>query len=99
VPDDFDLTIHWDDYFDAGQAGGKSVRSIQQRNKPEKRSLLLCVLPFAVFWTAINISPELGAYIAIIAAASIPLFLRAFAFFIYDAIGSFSVIALSIASL
>jgi multimeric flavodoxin WrbA len=99
VSGDFDLMIHWDEYFAGGQAGGKSGRAVQRQNKPEKRSLLLCVLPFAVFWTVINMSPELGAYIAIVAAASVPLFLRIFALTIYDAIGGFSVIALSIASL
>jgi multimeric flavodoxin WrbA len=99
VSGDFDLLIHWDDYFGGREAGGKSIRSIQQRSKPEKRSLLLCVLPFAVFWTAITLFPEQGAYIAIIAAAAVPLFLRAFAFTVYDAISGFSVIVLSIASL
>jgi multimeric flavodoxin WrbA len=96
---DFDLMIHWDEFFAGGQAGGKSGRAIQMRNKPEKRSLLFCVLPFAVFWTVINMFPEFGAYIAVIAAASVPLFLRVFALTIYDAIGGFSVIVLSIASL
>jgi multimeric flavodoxin WrbA len=96
---DFNLMIHWDEYFAGGQADEKSGRAAQRRNKPEKHSLLLYVLPFAVFWTVINVFPEFGAYIAIIAAAAAPLFLRAFAFTIYDTISGFSVIALSVASL
>jgi hypothetical protein len=96
---DFDLMIHWDDYFDGGQAVGKPVHSIQKRNKPDKRSLSLCVLSFAVFWTVGAMFPESGAYITIIAAASVPLFLRVFALTVYDAIGGFSVIVLSVASL
>ena len=96
---DFDLMIHWDEYFDGGQAGGKPVRPPQRQNRPGKTSLLLCILPFSVFWTAVNMFPEPGASIAIIAAASDPLFLRVFALTIYDANGSFSVIVLSIASL
>jgi multimeric flavodoxin WrbA len=99
VSGDFSLMIRWGEYFGGGQAGGKSGRAIQRQNKPEKRSLLLCVLPFTVFWTTINMLPEFGAYITIIAAASVPLFLRVFALTIYDVIGSFSVIVLSIASL
>jgi putative sterol carrier protein len=96
---DFTLMIHWDEYFGGALAGGKSIRPIQGQNKPEKRSLLFCILPFALFWTVINILPELGAYIAIIAAASVPLFLRSFSLTIYDVISSFSVTVLSIASL
>ncbi|MHB9295524.1 hypothetical protein PilKf_01270 [Pillotina sp. SPG140] len=98
VEGDFDLMIHWDDYFSGALAGGTSGSAKQTRNKPAKRSLLLCVLPFAVFWTAINMFPEFGAYIAVIAAASVPLFLCALSLTIYDAISSFSVIVLSIAS-
>ncbi|MHB9293587.1 hypothetical protein Holit_02714 [Hollandina sp. SP2] len=99
VSGDFSLMIHWDKYFGGGEAGGKPVRTVQRQSKPENRSLLLCILPFAVFWTTINMLPEFGAYVTIIAAASVPLFLCVFALTIYDAIGSFSVIALSIASL
>jgi hypothetical protein len=95
----FNLMIHWDEYFAGGQAGGKSAGTVQGQNRPEKRSLLLYVLPFAVFWATITMYPELGAHIAIITAAAVPLFLRAFALTLYDAIGSFSVIVLSIASL
>jgi hypothetical protein len=58
---------------------------------------LFCILPFAVFWTVINMFPEFGVYIAIIVAAS-PLFSHRFALTIYDTISGFSVVALSIAS-
>jgi multimeric flavodoxin WrbA len=99
VSGDFNLMIHWDEYFGGGQAGGKPARAVQNQRKPEKRSLLFCILPFSVFWALINVLPELGAYITIIAAASVLLFVRFFTLTIYDAISSFSVIALSIASL
>jgi hypothetical protein len=91
--------IHWDEYFGGGQIGGKPARPMQKQNKPEKRSLLFCILPFSLFWTLVNVLPELGAYITIIAAASVPLFMRTFSLTLYDVISSFSVIALSIASL
>jgi hypothetical protein len=99
VSGDFSLMIHWDKYFGGGLAGGKPVRPTQGQNKPERHSLLFFILPFALFWTVINMLPKLGAYIAIIAAAAVPLFLRSFSLTIYDAISSFSVIALSVASL
>ncbi|GHU27128.1 hypothetical protein FACS1894164_19050 [Spirochaetia bacterium] len=95
VHGDFNLMLHWDDYFGGGPARGKSIR----QNKPEKRSLLFCIVPFMVFWTVINLLPEFGAYIAIIVAASVPLFSHSFALTRYDTISSFSVIALSIATL
>ncbi|MDR2211371.1 MAG: NAD(P)H-dependent oxidoreductase, partial [Spirochaetaceae bacterium] len=99
VSGDFNLMLHWDEYFGGGETGGKPARAAEGQKKPEKRSLLFCILPFAVFWTLINVLPELGAYITIIAAASVPLFMRAFSLTLYDVVSSFSVIALSIASL
>ncbi|GMO61886.1 MAG: hypothetical protein Ta2A_08240 [Treponemataceae bacterium] len=99
VHGDFNLMLHWDDYFGVASADGKSRRSVQMQNKPEKRSLLFCIVPFMVFWAVINLLPEFGAYIAIIVAASIPLFSHSFALTIYDTISSFSVIALSVTAL
>jgi hypothetical protein len=107
---DFNLMIHWGEYFGGGRASGKSVgnvsapHAIHTQNNPElavpaKRSLLFCILPFAVFWTVINLLPEFGVYIAIIVAASVPLFSHSFALTVYDTTTSFSVVALSIASL
>jgi hypothetical protein len=98
---DFDLMIHWDEYFGKGQASEKSGGSAlaQRQNKPVIRSVLFCILPFAVCWTVINALPEFGMYIAIILAASVPLFSHGFTLTIYDTISSFSVIALSVASL
>jgi multimeric flavodoxin WrbA len=87
---DFSLMIHWEEYFGGAPRG---------HNKGEKRSLALCILPFAMFWTTSVLLPEYGACISIITAASVPLFLRVFALTIYDAISSFSVVALSVASL
>jgi multimeric flavodoxin WrbA len=95
---DFNLMIHWDEYFGGGLASGKANHAIQTQNKPAKRSLLFCILPFAVFWTVINMLPEFGAYIAIIVAASVSLFSHRFALTTYDTISSFSVVALSVAS-
>ncbi|GHU40441.1 hypothetical protein FACS1894190_07340 [Spirochaetia bacterium] len=99
VHGDLNLMLHWDDYFGVAPAGGKSIRSVQMQNKPEKRSMLFCIVPFMVFWTVINLLPEFGAYIAIIVAASVPLFSHSFALTKYDTTSSFSVIALSIVSL
>jgi multimeric flavodoxin WrbA len=107
VSGDFDLMLHWDDYFVGGQtsgqtsgkAGGQAARSTQKQSNPEKRSMLFCLLPFSLFWTLTNMLPELGAYITIIASASIPLFQRSFSLTIYDVVSSFSIILLSVASL
>jgi multimeric flavodoxin WrbA len=95
---DFNLMIHWDEYFGGGLASGKSNHAMQTQNKLTKRSLLFCILPFAVFWTVINMLPEFGAYITIIVAASVLLFSHRFALTPYDTISSFSVVALSVAS-
>jgi hypothetical protein len=101
VQGDFELMIHWNEYFGGGQAREKSVGSnaAQAHNKPAKRSLLFCILPFVVFWTALTALPEFGMYVAIILAASVPLFSHRFSLTVYDTISSFSVVALSIASL
>lgn len=69
VKGDFDLMIHWDDYFGVGQA-----KQVSQKNKKQKGTdMTILLLPWIVFWIAIPINGYYGSLISVAVCALLPL--------------------------
>jgi multimeric flavodoxin WrbA/putative sterol carrier protein len=78
-----------------------SVKSNSDERKPaaQKRDMRLFMLPWIAYWVAIPLSPDFGAYIALIITASMPIFYALRRATVYDTISVFCVTVLSILSI
>ena len=74
VDGDFDLMLHWDDYFGAGE----TKKPEQTAKADERKSNMLCMLlPWIAFWIGAPIHALYGSIAAIAVSALVPLvFLR-----------------------
>ncbi len=112
VEGDFDLMMHWDDYFgaanDAGagepNAGEQSAAagggSIAGANASEpKTNMLLLLIPWIVFWVAAAIDSFWGSLISIAVCVLLPVLMRRTKATVYDQISVLAVAACSIALL
>jgi len=93
VDGDFDLMLHWDDYFGAGEK-----KAPEQTNKPaERKSNMLCMLlPWIAFWIGAPIHALYGSIAAIAVSVLIPLLFFRNRRIVYDVISCAAVTALSI---
>ena len=112
VEGDFDLMIHWDDYFgaasgadvgetDAGESGavvdgGPAAGS--KANKP-KTNMLLLLTPWIVFWIAAAIDGFWGSLVSIGVCVLLPVLMRRTKATAYDQVSALLVSACSIALL
>lgn len=69
VKGDFDLMLHWDNYFGATkkamEKSDKEITTIQK--EVGKTNMSLVLLPWIVFWVAVSIQSFWGGFISIIA--------------------------------
>ncbi|WP_418316017.1 NAD(P)H-dependent oxidoreductase [Senegalimassilia anaerobia] len=112
VEGDFDLMMHWDDYFgaasgadvgetDAGESGavadgGPAVGA--KANKP-KTNMLLLLTPWIVFWIAAAVDGFWGSLVSIGVCVLLPVLMRRTKATAYDQVSAFLVSACSIALL
>ena len=112
VEGDFDLMMHWDDYFgaasgadvgetDAGESGavadgGPAAGS--KANKP-KTNMLLLLIPWIVFWVAAAIDGFWGSLVSIAVCVLLPVLMRRTKATVYDQVSALAVAACSIALL
>lgn len=112
VEGDFDLMMHWDDYFgaanDAGagepNAGEQSAAagggSTAGANVSEpKTNMMLLLIPWIVFWVAAAIDSFWGSLISIAVCVLLPVLMRRTKATVYDQISALAVAACSIALL
>ena len=112
VEGDFDLMMHWDDYFgaanDAGvgepntgeqsaAAGGGSTAAANA-SEP-KTNMLLLLIPWIVFWVAAAIDSFWGSLVSIAVCVLLPVLMRRTRATVYDQISALAVAACSIALL
>ena len=101
VKGDFDLMIHWDDYF--GETGGNTENNANTAISPNTISkiassptnMLIMLLPWIVFWVATSINSFTGSLISMIACAGVSLLFYRNKKTIYDIISSAAVIIFS----
>lgn len=112
VEGDFDLMMHWDDYFgaasgadvgetDAGESGavadgGPAVGA--KANKP-KTNMLLLLTPWIVFWIAAAVDGFWGSLVSIGVCVLLPVLMRRTKATAYDQVSALLVSACSIALL
>ena len=101
VEGDFDLMMHWDDYFgaasgadvgetDAGESGavadgGPAAGS--KANKP-KTNMLLLLIPWIVFWVAAAIDGFWGSLVSIAVCVLLPVLMRRTKATVYDQVSA-----------
>jgi len=72
--------------------GGTNSGSSGAKNAPDKRTMLLFLVPFIAFWTAVPLFPDFGAYIALALTSAMPLFYAKYKPTFYDALSVFCVV-------
>ena len=90
VQGDFNLMIHWDDYF-----GADGVDETKVPDNAGKTNMNILLLPWIVFWVAAAINPFYGALISILTCVLVPLIYYKNRKTIYDTISGAAVTALS----
>ncbi|MDR0655407.1 MAG: NAD(P)H-dependent oxidoreductase [Treponema sp.] len=93
---DFDLMLHWDDYF--AETGEKPRRAVQG-GREKKTSMIILLAPWIVTWTALPIHSLWGGAAGIIAAAVMPLLYLACKPVVFEYISISAVSCISLAAL
>ena len=103
VEGDFDLMMHWDEYFGAADAAGAgSAGNSAARGKNEagpKTNMMLLLIPWIVFWIAASIDGFWGSLASVAVCALLPVLMHRAKATLYDQISGLGVGACSIALL
>ena len=105
VEGDFDLMMHWDEYFgaaNAGAAGGAGNTGTASRGKNEaepKTNMMLLLVPWIVFWVAASIDGFWGSLASVAVCALLPVLMHRAKTTLYDQISGLGVGACSVALL
>ena len=93
VDGDFDLMLHWDNYFGAGASIVEKENTKSASNgKVAKTNMLLVLLPWIVFWVAVSFNEFVGSIISVAACVLISLLFFENKKTIYDVISNGAVI-------
>lgn len=95
VSGDFDLMIHWDDYFGStGENKGSDKVSAENTKDDKKNRPLMATMLIAwiTFWTAVFINPSIGAIITLAVCACLPAIMMKRKLTLYDRL-SFALVA------
>ena len=112
VEGDFDLMMHWDEYFGAANAGaaggagasassaGNTGAASRGKNEAEpKTNMMLLLIPWIVFWVAASIDSFWGSLASVAVCALLPVLMHRAKATLYDQISGLGVGACSIALL
>lgn len=100
---DFDILIHWDNYFGAGQRRAEinSEKSLGKNTDIEnsdtetacgrKTNMNMLLIPWIVFWVTAPINGVWGAFISVALSSAVPLLFLKNKTVIYDLLSSFAV--------
>lgn len=114
VDGDFDLMMHWDDYFSAASsagagAGGDNPNVIEGVNgkgegnsksaSESKTNMLLLLIPWIVFWVVASIDGFWGSLISVVVCVLLPVLMHRTKATLYDQISGLGVGACSVALL
>ena len=112
VEGDFDLMMHWGDYFGAANesnagesnageqsaAAGGGPTAVANASEP-KTNMMLLLIPWIVFWVAASIDGFWGSLTSIAVCVLLPVLMRRTKATVYDQISALAVAACSIALL
>ena len=107
VEGDFNLMMHWDEYFGAASLGAGSGNASASANKTSttksagepKTNMLLLLIPWIVFWVAASIDSFWGSLLSMAICVLLPVMMYRTKATRYDQISSLGVGACSIALL
>lgn len=90
VKGNFELMLHWDEYFGAGEAS--TVTTEDKKKSSKGTNMLLVLMPWIVFWIAVSINGYIGSLISIVCCVTLPLIFFSNKKTIYDIISLGTVI-------
>ena len=98
VTGDFELMLHWDDYF--GSISGNKERKIEtgSTTKKKKPSMVILLIPWMAFWIAVSVNGQIGSMIVLSICVALPLVEFKRKMTVYDAITLCIVGLLSVAA-
>ena len=110
VDGDFDLMMHWDDFFGAASSAGannsdvlEGVNSGDESNgksaSESKTNMLLLLIPWIVFWVVASIDGFWGSLISVTVCVLLPVLMHRTKATLYDQISGLGVGACSVALL
>lgn len=109
VKGDFNMMLHWDEYFGSTETGSKELESAENSSRegnagkihiPYKdTNMNMMLIPWIVFWIAVAINSNIGSLISIGICALIPLLFYSYKKTVYDVITTVLVTGFSIATL
>lgn len=105
VEGDFDLMIHWDEFFGAANAGaagnaGNTAAAARGKNEVEpKTNMMLLLAPWIVFWIAASIDRFWGSLVSVAVCVLLPVLMHQTKATLYDQISGLVVGACSVALL
>lgn len=107
VEGDFDLMMHWDEYFGAASVGADSGNASASANETSttksadepKTNMMLLLIPWIVFWIAASIDSFWGSLLSMAICVLLPVLMCRTKTTRYDQISSLGVGACSIALL
>ena len=110
VEGDFDLMMHWDEYFGAADAGdmagsdsaraGAAGAGTCGKNEPgPKTNMMLLLIPWIVFWVAASIDSFWGSLVSMAVCVLLPVLMHRTKVTLYDQISALGVGACSVALL
>lgn len=94
VKGDFDLMIHWNQYFGSASSKKRGVSNPVEKDK-KKPSMLVMLIPWMVFWILVSINKQVGPVIVLLVCSLLPLISYRVKTTIYDLISLFLVGGLS----
>lgn len=95
VEGDFDLMLHWDDYFGLGQRASETAIT----SDASKTDMLLLLAPWIVFWVAASIDSFAGSLISLAVCALCPVLMYRKKATFYDRLSVLGVSLCSVALL
>ena len=110
VEGDFDLMMHWDDYFGAASSAGRTnpdaPEDANSRDKANgksasepKTNMLLLLIPWIVFWVVASIDGFWGSLVSVAVCVLLPVLMHRTKTTLYDQISGLGVGACSVALL
>ena len=107
VEGNFDLIMHWDEYFGAASAGADGGNASASANETsaaksadeQKTNMLLLLIPWIVFWVAASIDSFWGSLLSMAICVLLPVLMYRTKATRYDQISNLGVSACSIALL
>jgi len=73
VTGDFDLMIHWSEYFGSVSDKKKSEKSSDETAEKKKPSMSILLIPWITFWVALSVSGQMGPVITLAVCSALPL--------------------------